>query len=999
MAYFAQLSADAEELVAAVTSISQEDDPDQFRVLHETTLRSLRYHNFPPTNQFEVKHNLDGLEEKFAVIGRDGLADALYERRSTLAEHETNWTADILDFLLALSDNPAEKASLDELNRLCASRCVPKTPPLRWEDISREDGWVDEMELWKKTVFASDDDDDDDDDGGHYDSERDEADVHSGNTTPSNVELLEGQQPRTARDLEVVDARSKEQLDALLQAVRESQAWRTQQRQPPSEDSDGRVLISELQLVRETLFMLRGVDTTLFGGQCVPASSYRLSDVSAEAYDALVDAATTSGRRLLPLRRWTAGGRRPETVPLLQVFQEAIRRRLDAFDRELSAVQARYVDLAQDVIVSLPAVLEQLRPWLANLAALGAVVQQLEAERNPRAFRYLELLHDATAMAQLDGRPELYAFLATVFFECFQLYLRPIRLWMEDGQLLPGDKIFFVAGAAAQAAPNQIWQHQYKLLHTSSGVLHAPRFLQPAAAAIFAAGRSIVVLRQLGQYDSSRRQQALSTAIEPTLDQTTVCAAAGSDLEPFPQLFADAFERWIESKHHAASATLKCTLFDSCGLWSTLETLQCVFLMSDGAMADAFATRLFYSLDSRSPRWNDRYTLTELAREAFGPRLDAYRLSAAVDKAPTTDADRPVMARRSLRGGVSRVRLHYRLAWPVQIIIPADCMAGYQAVFTLLLQIRRASSFLCRHRLLDDGRREDGDHGDDEDGDHHRRKAQRQQQQQQQQPQRRRLPRGDRAVYFTLRAKLLWLCSTLQSYVTTLVIAPHMARLQEELQRAADVDGMIQVHAAFLRALLDEACLGSKLQPIHECLLDLLDLALRLEDGRRAQAAREAEQLQETWRLSVLSSPYQTPAAKRRAAAVGLSPLGAPPVRRRLFATADREAREEAKEAKEAREAKEEEREDDDAKSRDEDGDDVVDDDLDQQQPNDRGRHRTGAQPYGEALRDMRTEFSSYLRFAVNGLRGVTRASSHAAAAGKWGLLADMLEAGMRENQ
>ncbi len=36
----------------------------------------------------------------------------------------------------------------------------------------------------------------------------------------------------------------------------------------------------------------------------------------------------------------------------------------------------------------------------------------------------------------------LYALLGSIFFRCFQVYLRPIRLWMEEGSIVPQDEAF-----------------------------------------------------------------------------------------------------------------------------------------------------------------------------------------------------------------------------------------------------------------------------------------------------------------------------------------------------------------------------------------------------------------------------------------------------------------------------------------------------------------------------------------------------------------------------
>ena len=52
--------------------------------------------------------------------------------------------------------------------------------------------------------------------------------------------------------------------------------------------------------------------------------------------------------------------------------------------------------------------------------------------------------------------------------------------------------------------------------------------------------------------------------------------------------------------------------------------------------------------------------------------------------------------------------------------------------------------------------------------------------------------------------------------------------------------------------------------------------------------------------------------------------------------------------------------------------------------------------PYAVAMRDMHADFERHLRFVAGGLRGIARASRDEAA-GKWDLLAEMLEFGIRD--
>ncbi len=80
---------------------------------------------------------------------------------------------------------------------------------------------------------------------------------------------------------------------------------------------------------------------------------------------------------------------------------------------------------------------------------------------------------------------------------------------------------FFVSESASKVPLSRIWQHQYKLRLTGDGVLHAPKFLQPAASRIFTTGKSIVILKHLGRFNDGMRKRG--AVDEPRLDLETVC--------------------------------------------------------------------------------------------------------------------------------------------------------------------------------------------------------------------------------------------------------------------------------------------------------------------------------------------------------------------------------------------------------------------------------------------------------------------------------------------
>lgn len=848
-------------------------------------------------------------------MGRDGLSEALRKRLDSLSTHaeSTRWIPEILHLLLELSDQPVKKTDLSALEALRIAEQDPGVS-LKWEDIAKEDGWAQDRDIWKDVDFA--------------DSSEDELmpDLLS-QASDSDTSMLSAVVPgqRTVRDL-VLPTPDE---DSSLQQIQASQQWRHDAQPKDASGRPTKIPISEYQLLREVLFLLNGLPTNLFGPDCAPVSKYQLSNVSWDTHRALINCFAEYGRTILPLRKFCET---QQDVPLVQAFQHSAHQCLADFDKEIAVIQSRYVSIEQDTVVSLIALQDELRPHLVPLAGLSNVVRQLQEERFAHSFRFLELLYDATCIAQLNGDDTTYKYLGQIFFDCFCVYIRPIRQWMEGGELTPGDKTFFVAESSAEVPRRLMWSDKFQLRRSQEGQLHAPSFLQPAVRKIFNTGKSIVVLKHLGHFRQPQKDD-LNRLPEPPLDFRSVCGSEDLAFAPFSELFDGAFERWVQSKHLSTSSNLQNILFESCGLWTSLDALEHIYFLSDGSLANIFTSSVFTSLDALSTTWTDRFTLTELAQEAWSPcpAIETYRLTAYVEPAHIHRTD-PTTTRSSVRKTLPGIRLSYKLAWPVQLVITKETLTHYHALFTLLLQLRRAATSLTTPTFSS---QQFFSHDDYE-----------------------------QAAYFALRARLLWFTTTFHSYLTTLVLAPEMDKMRTQLADAEDLDEMIAIHGAFTQQLVEEAGLGAQLEPIRACVLDVLDLALRLEDARRGST----EEKDTSYRPQQFGTP-QRPSAQRMPSSALRGVYVSP---------------------------KEREREEDQT---------IIDfggEDEEEEEEHHTTNHRHAAgrferqQTYAEVLITVRAHFDRHLRFIAGGLRGVARASTDAAAA-KWDVLAEMLEMGIRD--
>lgn len=768
MAFAARFGPLATELVEAVTQSSSKATQHRDHVL-----RQLKTHSFLRTNPFEVENNLSGLEERFRVNDREGLADALRQRRDDLQVAPSKWHPEVLLLLLELSDQPTFKTKLGDLEALRPVEDVPES--WRWEDIAREDGWEQDPLLWKSMRYGEGSDDDDESLLGSIDE-----------SIPSSTSEVEDSlgTGRKADDL-IVHPEDK----ALLSSVLEAQDWRISKPQTDSSGNLRKTGVSETQVAREVLFMLQGLETTLFDANCTPKVSYQMSHMLWETNRAVMGSFGEAGRQLNILRKFV---QLPQKAPHMQAFQDSIAQRLKSLDHELSSVQATLVSPRISIVVSLISIKHRIAATLEPLQVLSGVIVDMDKASGSDTFRHLELLHDAATAAQLSGRDEVYEFLGRIFMQSFDVYLRPVRAWMDEGRLIAGDQVFFICETSVDVPLSNLWQDKFKIRTGQDGSPHVPAFLRPAISKIMDAGKNLYILKRLG-LTAYHTQNA--EAEEPSLDFDQLCSPEFT-LALFPDLFATAFERWIQSKYRSTSTSLKNALFKRCGLWSALDTVQHIYLMSDGYAALSFCEEIFAKLDFLDTRWYDRYALTPAGHEAFGSFAETNRLS--VDVAVDGRIIAVEAARDSVRSALPHIQVSYRFSWPIQMILSPISIGQYQAVFTILLQFRRATHVLHRHKLLGSFDSEDEDW-----------KAQ--------------------ALYYSCRSRLLWFCTTVQTYLTALVLTPNVVELRKGLEDASDVDSIIAVHDLFIERVVNEACLGTRLTPIRECMLDVLDLAIKLE--------------------------------------------------------------------------------------------------------------------------------------------------------------------------
>ncbi|KAK0510488.1 hypothetical protein JMJ35_006920 [Cladonia borealis] len=791
MAHNAQISALVEQLIKSTIRTLSDAEVEQCK---HSVLNTLVEAKSSRVNQFHVRDRLDGLVEKARILNNDPLADAMHHRLAELSTRSTRWTPEVLSLLLDLSDRPVHDTKLEDLVLL-----EPPSSPsaLTWSAILADDPLDDQDDIWNNVDFAADG--------------SDEEEVLEANGS----DVAEPISDPNWLDIDSAEARLEDliqpQDDGALREIMDAQFWKqqavTSTMDQLGQDKAPMITLTELQAVRETTLMLLDLPTSIYTvndrGDVLISPIIGIRHVSQGSITDLLQGFAEIGGKLRKVRSWS---RRKTAIPLEQKFQAAIESRLLKVDHGLNKIQARFLQPQHQPNPSLLQLHDEVCSITRYMQQVYNITVKLESGSSAKlSFDILEHLFDKICANQSMGDEGGYEYMAKLFFECFQVYLRPIRRWMETGLLSNQDQVMFVGKSQEDVPLDSLWRDQYYLIQDANAKLHAPKFLHVTAHKIFNTGKSVIFLRNLG-YEEGRSGEEYFDANAMTYESVCQLADFGM-VSPFTELFDMAFDAWITGRHRSASLMLHTKLESECGLQRSLDALEHIYFFRNGALSTDVAFKLFEQINHGELEWSDSFVLTELFHKTFGATacidLECLEVRSVTD---TTSRDR-LRVKRSM-DTLEDLQITYLLPWPIANIIPAKSLKVYARIFVFLLQIHRAKYLLQMQRLP-----------------------------------RSASPTVDRHILhlYSLHHRLLWFTDVILSYVTDMVLSASTIDMRMNMRRAEDVDAMIAVHEAYVSLLQDRCFLTQENAPIHQAIISLLDLTVLFSDVHSLYVSRTEE--------------------------------------------------------------------------------------------------------------------------------------------------------------
>lgn len=746
---------------------------------------ALRTGSHGRTDQFAVANQLEGLQEKFQVLNRDELADALRSRLSELEDYRKSWTPEILSLILQLSDRPALLSKVDRIPTLAKPH--DQTVSLSWSDLNAHGAAYSDEDIWEEVDFAADSSDDD------------FSSISSDGLSPKVVS-------QTSDDPEEEYVVPSENFvpgtdDNLISSIEHNQFWRIENHPAvPRSKEDASCTITELQLARETIFMLQGLPTSIFwrlDDDIEVDRRYALAHSSNEALSSLLRSFSGIGAKVDAVRRFT---KMPQTIPYMQTFCRGIEEWLLEFDGFLSQTQRQC--LSPGSTVSLLHLLDDVRQRSGHLILLADIVASLGQEMVDQPVCCLTLLYDLVCMLEALGDDDAFRGLTELFLSCFKTYLRPVQLWMENGQLDSADTTFFVRVNSGHHGLRTLW-HDWYSVDESIQRQNIPRFLETSIRKVFTTGKTMVFLQHLNALPDRSEPPEQSAAV---FDTVLPSDSPSSLSIPFSALLEAAFDRMVDANHSSSSDLLGAELGQKCGLWNSLDALQHVYLGKNLSVFSMIDAKVFDLMD-RGRSWDDKFLLTELARTAFNA-VDVVDPSRLVVRA-SGSSDQARSRERSVKI-IEAISIDYILPWPIANIITDDAIQSYRRIAAFLMQIRRAKYVIVKQRLRDARHTA---HGKDE------------------------------TLAHALHHNLLWFLDSLYGYITYLVISTTTQSLHATLSSAEDVDGMITAHKLYMSSLENQCLLSENLSPLHEAIMNILDLCIHFADLQTAQFSDNLELL------------------------------------------------------------------------------------------------------------------------------------------------------------
>ena len=282
---------------------------------------------------------------------------------------------------------------------------------------------------------------------------------------------------------------------------------------------------------------------------------------------------------------------------------------------------------------------------------------------------------------------------------------------------------------------------------------------------------------------------------------------------PFLQIFNTSLHSLINSRYTQASNALLRLLTVRFRFNDHFNTVKNFFLMEAGDVLNEFYSEIFAKIRAKE-YWQSTSYLTSVLHDALQLRFPQLINKLTVGIRTESRTSKNVSNVQS----VDVIYLRYAMKWPLTIIFDSKAEETYNAVFSFLLQVKRALWSLERLRIKDLLKKStvSSEQEPPDDVTVYRSK----------QPHD---PASFTQKMYILRMRLLHFVQSFHTYIMTRILHSSGLEFKEKLAEAKDFEEILIYHQEFLEKVFDRCLLSPKVGFAKEAITRILNLSLNFQ--------------------------------------------------------------------------------------------------------------------------------------------------------------------------
>ncbi|KAL7983778.1 hypothetical protein Chor_000654 [Crotalus horridus] len=606
-----------------------------------------------------------------------------------------------------------------------------------------------------------------------------------------------------------------------------------------------RILVTETQVIRETIWLLSGVKKLfifqLNDGKITVRNDITVTHLTHNSLRSMLERIAAYGQVVFRLQRFIddvmghssesgihgtiSTPKKSAEAPFrtYQAFVRALYKYFINFKKELTEIERCIIN--EDITVTLSTVIDKMSHRLAQLKVIHKVFSTGVAEVPPdtrnvvRASHLLNTLYKAILDYDNIGEAseQTVSLLFSLWVETVRPYLQTVDEWIVHGAERKSLYMLFLESVQLR-------------------LRHGDEHIQDTLTEQQATKKSLIKMQSIAERhlelaDIHDPLLAINFArlyldqgnMHETLSAGDVCVDRSSEsvtCQTFELTLRSCLYPHINKQYLECCGNLMQTLKKDYRLVEYLQAMRNFFLLEAGDTMYDFYTSIFDKIREKDT-WQSEAFLNVQLQEAVGQRYpeDSLRLSILCENIDIAKKKLPV---HTLDG----LTLSYKVPWPVDIVISIECQKIYNQVFLLLLQIKWAKyslDVLRFHELVTAAEKFQNNRG---------------------------MILDQEAVLqfgfqlepikqqthrmFLLRMKLMHFVNSLHNYIMTRILHSTGLEFQHQVEEAKDLDQLIKIHYRYLSTIHDRCLLREKVSFVKEAIMKVLNLVLMFADRWQA---------------------------------------------------------------------------------------------------------------------------------------------------------------------